>query len=92
MIGFSSHLLTSYEQMRFANCNHLINMSSVCVDCRTKIYRFVASSYLNQKAPIISTETTVKETGGNWYNSEVREAKKVMRKAGKLYHKHGNEI
>ena len=41
-------------------------------------YRNVASSYLNQKAPIISKEITVKETGGNWYNSEICEAKKVM--------------
>ena len=50
------------------------------------------SSYLNQKAPIISKELPVKEICGNWYNSEIREAKKVMGKAGKLYHKHGNEF
>ena len=56
------------------------------VNCKTKTYSNVASSYLNQKPPIIS-----KETGSNWYNSEIREAKKVIRKAKKLYHKHGNE-
>ena len=78
--------------MQVANCTHLINVSSVCVNCKTKIYRNVASSYLNQKAPIISKEITVKETGGNWYNSDIRKAKKVMRKAEKLYHKHGNEF
>ena len=90
MIDFSNHLLTNYERMRLANCTHLINMPSVCVNCKTKIYRIVASSYLNHKAPINSKEITVKKTGGNWYNSEIRKARKVMRKAEKLYHKHGN--
>ena len=92
MIDFSNHLLTNYEQMRLAYCTHLINMSSVCVNCKTINYRNVASSYLNQKAPIISKEITVNETGGNWYNSEKREAKKVVRKTEKLYNKHGNEF
>ena len=76
MIDFSNHLLTNYGQMRVANCTNLINMSSVRVNCKAKIYRNVASSYLNQKAPIISKEITVKDFGGNWYNSEIREAKK----------------
>ena len=77
--------------MRVANCTHLINMSSMCVNCKTKIYRNDASSYINQKAPIINKEITAKETGGNWYNSEIRETKKVMRCAEKLYHKNGND-
>ena len=79
-IDFSNHSLPSYEQMRVADCTHLINMSPVCVNCKTKIYRSVASSYLNQKAHIINNEITVKETGGNWHNSEIRKAKKVMKK------------
>ena len=61
-------------------------MSSMCVNCKTKIYRNDASSYIYQKAPILRKEITVKETGGNWYKSDIRKAKKVMRKAEKLYH------
>ena len=52
----------------------------------------MASCYLNQRAPIISKEITVKETGGNCNNSGIREARKVMRKTEKLYHKHGNRF
>ena len=81
VIDFSNHLLANYGQIRVPNCAHLINMSSMCVDCKTKIYRNVAPSYINQKAPIISKEITVKETGVNWYSSEIREAKKVLGKA-----------
>ena len=42
-----------------------------------------------QKAPLVCKETTVKESGGVWYNSEIRETKKVTRMAEKLYLKHG---
>ena len=49
-----------------------------------KIYMNVASSYISQKAPIISKEITVKETGVNWYNSEISEAEKVIKKMEKL--------
>ena len=49
-----------------------------------KLIRNVASSYLKQKAPIISKEITVKETGGNWYNSDIRKAKKSDEKSGKI--------
>ena len=53
----------------------------MCVNCITKLYRNDASSHINLKAPIISKEITVKETVGIGYNSEICEAKKVMRKA-----------
>ena len=76
MIDFSNKLLNNYEQVRVENCTHLINMSSMCVNCKSKIYRNVASSYINYKAPIISKEIAVMETGVNWYNSETREEKK----------------
>ena len=66
-------------------------MSSLCVNCKTKFYRNVASSYVNHKAPIINKEITITETGGNWYNREIREAKKVVRKAEKFYYKYDND-
>ena len=91
VVDFSNHLLTNYEQLLFSNCTHLTNMSPMCVNCKTNFYRNHSSSYINQKAPLISKEITVKETGGVWYNSEIRGAKKVMRKAEKLYHKSGND-
>ena len=67
VIDFSNHLLTKYEQMLVANCTHLLNMSSMSVSEKTKIYRNDASSYIKQKPSIISKEITAKETGGNWY-------------------------
>ena len=35
----------------------------------------------NQKAPIDSKETMVKEASGDWHNGAIREAKKVTKKA-----------
>ena len=61
VIDFSNHLLTNYEHIRVANCTHLINMWSMCVNCKTKIYRKVASSYINQEAPIVIKVITVTE-------------------------------
>ena len=37
MIDLKKKLLTNYEQMRVANCTHLINMSSLCVKGKLKI-------------------------------------------------------
>ena len=58
-------------------------MSSMCASCKTKFYRADASSYINQKAPIISKEINVKEGGGAWYKSEIHEVKEVIRKTEK---------
>ena len=63
----------------------------MCVNCKTNFYRNNASSYINQKAILFCKEITVKDTGGVWYNNQLREAKKNMRKAEKLYHKYGND-
>ena len=90
VVDFSNQLLTNYEQILFSNCTHLPNTSPLCVDYKTNYCRNDASSYINQKTPSICKETTVKETGGVWYDGEIREAKKVMRKAEKFYHKYGN--
>ena len=65
----------------------------MCVNCKIKFYRNDASSYINQKAPIISKEITVKEVHGDCYNSEIREAKKKkMREEENLFHKYGNDF
>ena len=45
------------------------------------------SDYINQKAPWICEEITVKEAGGNLYNSDRRKAKKALRKVETFYHK-----
>ena len=63
----------------------------MCVNCKTNLYRNDASSYIDLKGPLRCKEITGKETAGVWYNSEIREAKKVVRKAKKMYHKYGNE-
>ena len=49
--------------------------------CKFKFYRDDASSNIIQKIILISKEFTIKEAHGAWYNSEIREAKEVMRKA-----------
>ena len=52
VVDFSNHLLTTYEQMLWSNCIHLTNMSPMCVNYKTNFYRYDASSYINQKAPL----------------------------------------
>ena len=63
----------------------------LCVNCRTILKRNEASSYINQKVYLFGKEITIWETGGVWYNSETREAKKVMRRTEKLYDNYGND-
>ena len=64
-IDFSKRLLTNYEHMWVSNCAQSTNMLSIYVNFKTKAYRNDASSYINQKAPILSKEMIVKEAGGN---------------------------
>ena len=77
-VDFSNHLPTNYEQLLFSNCNHLPNISPMCVNCKTNFYRNDASSYVDLKAPLLCKEITGKETGGVSYNSEIPEAKKKL--------------
>ena len=89
--NFSNHLSANYEQLMLLNCPHSTNLSASCVNCKTDSYKNAASSYIEQNAPIVHKTIMVKESGGEWYNADIRQAKKVMRKAEKLYLKHGNE-
>ena len=90
-ILFSNHLTTHYYENLVDNCAHNSNDSSTCVNCKTKCYREIASSYIDEKVPVIRKTNKLKEKSGNWYKSEIREAKKVMRRAEKLYHRHDDE-
>ena len=62
----------------------------MCVNCETDFYRNAASRYNNQKAHKFCKEITFKGTGGDWYPSEIRKAKKVARKTENV-HKYGND-
>ena len=42
----------------------------MCLNSKTSFYRNDASSYINQKAPLICKEITVEESGQIWYNIE----------------------
>ena len=53
VVDFSNHLLPNYEQMLFSNCTHIPNISPMCVNCITNFHTNEASSYVNQKAPLI---------------------------------------
>ena len=91
MTDFSNILLTNYEQMLSGHCTHLTYISFLCVSCISIFNGKDASSFINQKASLISKEITVKDTGGVWYNTEIREVKKVIRKTEKLCHEFGND-
>ena len=69
VIDFPNHLLINCEQVLVTNCTHLTEVTSVWDN---------ASSYVNQKAPLIYKEITVKETGGVWYNTDLRGTLKIV--------------
>ena len=84
VIESSNHLLTNCEQMPVAHCTHLTSMSSNYVNSKTKFNSNYTSSYINQKVPLVSKEITVKEAGGDWYNSQMSEAKKDIIKVDRF--------
>ena len=67
LVDFSNHLLTNYEQFLFSNCDHLPNISPMCVTCKTIFYRNDPSSHIDLKAALICNEITVKETSEIWH-------------------------
>ena len=85
VVDFSNYLLTNFVQFLFSNWTHLTNMSPMCVNCETNFHRNDASSCINQKPPLICKEITVRETSGVWYNGEIHETKKKLRKKRKNF-------
>ena len=62
----------------------------MCVNCKTNFYRNDASSYINQRAHLISKEITVKEAGAVSKIMKYVKQKMLSEKRKKLYHKYGN--
>ena len=96
--GFSSVAFAGNLDEKFADflntdfCPH--NSSNVrnCVICCTSFYRMETSDYFNEFAPL--TEKLIRRANKcvKWYDSEVQDAKRRLRKAEKNLHKRNDDI
>ena len=68
-------------------CVHSCN-EMCCTSCLVSEYRKTTSEYFEQKAPIIEKNIIVCDSNNLWYNSDIKKAKRIMRKAEKLYKRH----
>ena len=83
---FSNAIVSRYyEENHFQNCEHAGSAVDKCVSCLANAYRNITSSYIEKNAPLIKKIIPLRDGSDSWYNSEIREAKRIMRKAEKNY-------
>ena len=68
------------------NCAHFNNAN--CVDCLNASFRNAAESNYKKYAPLIEKNIKITDISNFWFNSEVKEAKRKLRQAEKLYVRH----
>ena len=73
------------------NCDHS-NGGSYCTDCLVSKYRVITSDYFSQKAPLIEKNIRVCDSYNTWYNADIKQAKRRLRKAEKLFKKHKSDF
>ena len=68
------------------NCPHSSDIEGPsCCNCLVEAYKVEAASYIDRVAPVIQKSVKYSDSTNLWYNSEIRIAKRKMRKAEKLY-------
>ena len=83
---FSDSLVSGIcEEFGNLNCAHQIGDALNCVDCHVSTYRKVSIDFIDRVAPVIEKVISVKDNGKPWYNSDIRIAKRNMRRAEKKY-------
>ena len=78
--------IDSLQNSANQGCEHSRN--GICCTCLVSKYRETTSDYFNQKAPIIEKKIIISDSYNSWYNSDIKKAKRIVRKAEKLYRKH----
>lgn len=72
-------------------CVHT-NLEKCCTNCLTSKYREVTSEYFEKTVPIIEKIIQVTDSNNLWYNSDIKKAKRVLRKSEKLYKKYKTDF
>ena len=79
---FSNHVKENfYNSYENALCTHGSLDSHICVNCCNEIYRKHSAEYFLSNAPLVRKTIIIKEDSDNWYNSEIIDAKRKLRKA-----------
>ena len=79
---FSNHIKEYfYNSFENALCTHESFGCHICVNCCNEIYRKHSTEYFISNAPMVRKTILIREDCDHWYNFEVREAKRKLRKA-----------
>ena len=69
-------------------CTHNQNP---CINCLVSVFRRKTQEIFDEMCPIVRKCIPVRDATENWFNAEIRDAKRKMRKAEKDYMKHRTE-
>ena len=79
---FSNHIEENfYDSFENSLCTHRASGSLVCVNCCNEIYRKHSADYFISNAPLVRKTIIIREDSDYWYNFEIRDAKRKLRKA-----------
>ena len=94
VIGFRRHNQNFPESLNnsLSSCMNLDNIAcdhsnSSCISCYVNYFRQVTSKIFDECCPYITKTIKVMDKSKKWYNSETRNAKKMLRKAENKYKK-----
>ena len=82
-----AQILRSIIPSEDVDCDHFDDIR-LCANCLTDIYKIATSEYFKEKAPLIEKNISVTDSQNRWYNNDIKAAKRLMRKAEKLFLKH----
>jgi len=63
-----------------------------CTDCLIEIYKSKTSDFFNTNFPLIEKCIKVQDSNNLWYNSDIKKAKRELRKAEKLFLRHKTDF
>ena len=89
----STEFATKIDSLQnYANLGCAHSFNGMCCTCLISEYRKITSEYFDQKAPIIEKKIIVCDSHNSWYNSDIKKAKRTMRKDEKLYKRHKTDL
>ena len=86
-----AQILRSIQPSENVNCNHFVNIP-ICADCLISIYKRATSEYFERSAPLIEKNISICDSNNRWYNTDIKTAKRTMRKAEKLFLKYKTDF
>ena len=70
-----------YNGFENSQCAHGSLGFHTCINCCNEIYRKHSAEYFLSNAPLVRKTILIREDSDNWYNSEILDAKRKLRKA-----------